>query len=263
MKRLHFDYRMQLIYTEKASESHYTLKCIPITTDRQSILRLSVSVLPENSFCEGVDSFGNRMIYGSIYGEQEQFSFRVEGEAVTGTSAWECSDIEASCGRYRHPYGLTTPGEKLLFYHGDISLPHSSAYEQAVFLMHRLHQDFIYEKAVTDTHTTAEEAWCLGRGVCQDYAHILITLCRLSQIPARYVSGMLIGEGYSHAWVEVFSNGKWYPLDPTNDTLVTDSHIKIGTGRDAGDCMINRGILRGGGMQTQKISVRVTEINIE
>ena len=78
-------------------------------------------------------------------------------------------------------------------------------------------------------------------------------------IPARYVTGMLIGEGASHAWVEVLAGEHWYPLDPTNNCVVTDSHIKIGTGRDAGDCLINRGIMHGGGTQTQDVRVCVTE----
>ena len=109
--------------------------------------------------------------------------------------------------------------------------------------------------------TTAEQAWQIGAGVCQDYAHILIALCQMEGIPARYVTGMLIGEGASHAWVEVFAGDRWYPLDPTNDCTVTDSHIKIGTGRDAGDCLINRGIMHGGGTQTQEIRVSVTEMS--
>lgn len=125
--------------------------------------------------------------------------------------------------------------------------------------MHRLHHDFTYEKEVTGVFTTAEEAWRGGCGVCQDYAHVMISLCRLAGIPARYVTGMLIGEGYSHAWVEVSSEGKWYGLDPTNDLPVTDSHIKLGNGRDASDCSINRGLLKGGGIQQQTICVKVEE----
>ena len=91
----------------------------------------------------------------------------------------------------------------------------------------------------------------------------MAALCRLNGLPARYVSGMLIGEGFSHAWVEVFCNGRWYGFDPTNDVLVTDSHIKIGVGRDAYDCQINRGIIKGGGSQTQTVEVKVNEIEEE
>ena len=87
----------------------------------------------------------------------------------------------------------------------------------------------------------------------------MIALCRMAGIPARYVTGMLVGEGSSHAWVEVLSVGKWYGLDPTNNLIVGEEHIKIGTGRDASDCPINRGLLFGGGEQVQIVSVKVRQ----
>ena len=68
----------------------------------------------------------------------------------------------------------------------------------------------------------------LGKGVCQDYSHILIALCRKYKIPARYVVGMIIGEGATHAWVEVYYDGCWYGLDPTHNKEVDDYFIKIG-----------------------------------
>lgn len=134
-------------------------------------------------------------------------------------------------------------------------------YDRAVYMMNALHRDFIYESGATHVGTTAEEAWQLGRGVCQDYAHILIALCHLADIPARYVTGMMMGEGYSHAWVEILSKGYWYGLDPTNGGVATGNYIKIAVGRHANDCMINKGIMKGGGLQTQEIRVVVEEIS--
>ena len=64
----------------------------------------------------------------------------------------------------------------------------------------------------------------LGCGVCQDYSHIMIALCQMSRIPARYVVGMLMGEGLSHAWVEIYDGGAWRGIDPTNHTIVGDQH---------------------------------------
>ena len=112
---------------------------------------------------------------------------------------------------------------------------------------------------MTNVSTTAEEAWRLGRGVCQDYAHIMIALCRKAGIPARYVAGMMIGEGASHAWVEIARDDKWYGFDPANDKVVDDTYVKLGVGRDAADCLINRGLMRGGGTQTQTVDVKVCE----
>ncbi|MGN0292019.1 MAG: transglutaminase domain-containing protein [Lachnospiraceae bacterium] len=261
MKKLHFDYYMQITYSKNVEKCHYTIKCIPVNTDRQRIEEINIEMVPKNSFSKGEDSFGNRMIYGSIEEVHTQFSFHIKGKAVTGITDAETVGSESLLGMYRYPYGLTVPGEELASYYHSLNLENGlSAYETGTALMHRLYRDFSYEKNVTDITTTAEEAWKLGRGVCQDYAHILIALCRMAGISARYVTGMLIGEGYSHAWVEILSENKWYALDPTNNLIVTDSHIKLGTGRDASDCMINRGVIIGGGSQTQEIRVSVEEI---
>ena len=100
----------------------------------------------------------------------------------------------------------------------------------------------------------------LGMGVCQDYSHILLSLCRMERIPARYVVGLLMGEGLSHAWVEVCSGGRWIALDPTNNLVVDDQHIKISSGRDYKDCMINQGLFVGRTTQRQDVHVSVTEL---
>lgn len=107
--------------------------------------------------------------------------------------------------------------------------------------------------------TTAEQAMALGQGVCQDYAHILLSLCRMEQIPCRYAVGMLLGEGLSHAWVEIADGERWYALDPTNRLLVDDQHIKISAGRDYTDCTINQGLFVGRTRQTQQAVVSVQE----
>lgn len=261
MKRLHFDYNMRIMYTGEAQKCYYTLKCIPASSDRQHLEDIQIEIEPANTWSRGKDSFGNEMVYGSIEKEHSAFAFHISGIVTAGLCGCESAKGDmGNLGLYRYPHGLTVPGEGLLSYFHSIELKEdASNYEKSVALMDRLYQDFIYEKNVTDITTTAEEAWQLGRGVCQDYAHILIVLCRLAKIPARYVSGMLIGEGYSHAWVEIFSDGNWYALDPTNHLIVEDSHIKIGVGRNASDCVINRGIMIGGGSQTQEISVCVKE----
>lgn len=126
--------------------------------------------------------------------------------------------------------------------------------------MQRLYRDFQYIPGSTDIHTTAGEAWAKKEGVCQDYAHIMITLCRLKGIPARYVNGMMIGEGSTHAWVEIYTGEGWYGLDPTNNLHVDDYYIKLAHGRDYGDCVLDRGMFRGNVSQTQKIYVNVEEI---
>lgn len=297
MKKLFFDYHMEIVYSEPAAQCHYTLKCVPGNTRRQEVETLNVEMFPGNRWCRGKDSFGNEMLFGSVEEGHGSFCCHVEGIVVTGLAASEEQGPEGMLGLYRYPYGLTAPGEGLISYrarlageglasrgvclagegldsrgacltgeglpsHGSRPVEDSEAgeYGRAVELMHRLHQDFRYEKAVTDCKTTAEEAWSLRRGVCQDYAHILIALCRLMGISARYVAGFMVGEGESHAWVEILSNGRWYGLDPTNDLVVNDDYIRLGVGRDAADCTLNRGIVIGGGTQTQRAAAAVREI---
>lgn len=264
MKRLYFDYLMKIEYSEAVSLCHFTIKCFPKNTLRQKVGGVSVALTPAVPYSIGTDSFGNRQIYGRDDILHHIFSFRITGKVRTGDSLWEEEADEDQMAVFRHPYGLNRAEEGLLAYHAQTAadLP-GDDYEKALFLMHRLYQDFSYEKGVTDVHTTAEEAWKLGRGVCQDYAHILIALLHMEGIPARYVTGMLIGEGASHAWVEALYRGRWYGLDPTNDGPVTDNHIKIGVGREASDCLINRGIMHGGGTQTQTIEVIVNEEETE
>lgn len=108
--------------------------------------------------------------------------------------------------------------------------------------MDYIYDTFTYTKNVSTVTTTGAQAFAMVKGVCQDYDHVMIGICRYFQIPARYVSGMMIGEGYSHAWVEIFSDGKWYGFDPTNHLLIDDTYIRFSRGRD---CILNQGIYYG------------------
>ena len=181
---------------------------------------------------------------------------------------------------YKYQTELTKPGEALLKMADRLSTPCETdkirnqiafaenyygcrlenAGRYAIWVMNRLAECFQYRSGVTEIGTTAEEAFACGMGVCQDYAQIMLSLCRIKRIPCRYVTGMLVGEGASHAWVEVYTNGMWIPLDPTNQILVTDQHIKIAHGRDFSDTMVNQGVFIGNVTQKQDITVIVEQI---
>lgn len=260
MRKLSFDYYMQIAYSEIVSRCHYTIKCVPMNTDSQKLVSMQIEIAPKDTMSEGMDSFGNRYVYGCVERAHQGFSFHITGEVITGMTKWEDSVREDSSGMYRYASKYTQMGKALNTFYDSLELEKTEdSYEYALALMHRVHDAFSYEKNVTDVTTTAEEAWRLGRGVCQDYAHIMIALCRKAGIPARYVAGMMIGEGASHAWVEIAKEGKWYAFDPTNDKVADDTYIKLGVGRDAADCLINRGLMRGGGTQTQTVEVKVCE----
>ncbi len=117
-----------------------------------------------------------------------------------------------------------------------------------------------YERGPTSIETTSNEVLRLRFGVCQDYAHIMIAICRSAGIPARYVQGYLVGEGETHAWVEVYYPGLgWVEYDPTYNTIVGARHVKIACGRDYSDTAPITGKVIGGGSSTIRNHVKVVQ----
>lgn len=273
MKQLRFSYEMQIDFTAPVTKHRFTLKCIPGSNERQRMEKLDVQVYP-NRFLEwAMDSFGNECIYGYCEIPHDRFSVSVSGQASTGLCHYETAADEYKLGMYKYTTHYTKPGPVLKAYYETLrgrlakrlrtpegELPRSRGnYAWALFVTQQLYQDFRYESGITGIQTTAEEALAGGKGVCQDYAHIMIALCHMAGVPARYVVGMLQGEGLSHAWVEIYEDGMWIGLDPTNNLVVCDQHIKISHGRDYNDCTINQGVFTGLAGQAQHIRVIVEE----
>jgi transglutaminase-like putative cysteine protease len=183
---------------------------------------------------------------------------------ISGTAQVDSSRLKKVSGEeqiYRYPSKYTKPGETITDYYNRHKKDDAdSDADYARQLMHEIYRDMKYQKGVTGIETTAEEALRAREGVCQDYAHIMIALLRMAGIPARYAVGMMKGEGFSHAWVEAAVSGSWVGYDPTNDTLVDDTYIRISHGRDYQDCIVNRGCFSGCVTQEQKISVVVSEV---
>lgn len=261
MKTLSFRYKLRIHFSDPVSHHHFTVRCVPQSSARQQILECETHILPDEALGSSLDSFGNRCIYGQCGHMHTLFSAEVSGKARTGLADTEPAREAYQIGLYRYPTRYTRPGEQLKkFFRGIHQEPGRSDLERALYLMEQLSAVFSYEKGVTDASSCAEEAFSFGCGVCQDYAHIFIALCRMAGIPARYVTGMLIGEGESHAWVEIYQDRSWIALDPTNMLTVGDGHIRISCGRDAGDCPMNQGIFTGNAQQSQEVEVFVEEI---
>ncbi len=137
-------------------------------------------------------------------------------------------------------------------------------------LTHRIFTEFTYDDGATDVATTIDELLKIRRGVCQDFAHLLIGAMRAFCLPARYVSGYLmttppagkarlIGADASHAWVSVWSpKSGWVDFDPTNDCIVDDEHVTLAWGRDFSDVTPMRGVILGGDAQELKVRVTVS-----
>ena len=134
----------------------------------------------------------------------------------------------------------------------------------ALALTAAVHGALKYEKGVTDVQTTAEQALALGRGVCQDFTHIMLAACRSLDLPARYVSGYLYNNGHtaaSHAWVDVFVPGPgWVSFDPTHNRQQTGQYVRVAIGRDYGDVPPTRGIFKGQAKETLEVKVSVTAL---
>ena len=148
-----------------------------------------------------------------------------------------------------------------------------SALEAARDLAHRIHGDFTFDKKATSVSTPLRQVVKQRRGVCQDFAHLMIGCLRSLGLSARYVSGYiltdpppgrprLIGADASHAWVSVYCGepAGWVDIDPTNDCLVDDEHVTLAWGRDFGDVTPMRGVILGGGEQELEVRVTVSPI---
>ena len=149
--------------------------------------------------------------------------------------------------------------------------------EAAIALMDRIHHEFTYESYSTQINTPALQALAQRKGVCQDFAHILIACLRTLGLPARYVSGYLltepppgqeklIGSDASHAWVSIYlpdlpEGQRWVDLDPTNNRWgwfsPGDDYITVATGRDFGDVSPLRGVIHGGASHVLTVGVTV------
>ena len=126
-------------------------------------------------------------------------------------------------------------------------------------------ENFNYLPGITNVETTLDEAWKIKAGVCQDFAHLLCAILRFQGIPSRYISGYICpnkngmrGEGATHAWAEAFIPFiGWVGLDPTNNCLVNDSHVRLAMGRNFSDCSPVKGTYRGTAKHNLEVSVSV------
>jgi transglutaminase-like putative cysteine protease len=137
--------------------------------------------------------------------------------------------------------------------------------QNATALSEYVYTNFIYQKGITNVETKTEDIWKLKAGVCQDFAHILLVFLRMFEIPSKYVSGYICpkdkemrGEGATHAWVEAYiPNYGWLGLDPTNNCIVNDGHVRLATGRNFEDCTPVKGTYKGSGEHTLEVSVEI------
>lgn len=263
MRRLKFHYSTVYHFDGPVTEHHFVVRCLPTTGSRQKITLEKLHISSHDFCSEAEDAFKNKILYGDIMEPHSEFAFEITGIAEIDSLYLDSS--EKFTGIFRMPTCLTGKGTEIAF-HIDrlqkqcMGMKPLDTFREINSYVNHLMQ---YQQGVTNVDTTAEAACSLGSGVCQDYSHIMLAILRGMGFSARYIVGMMPGEGASHAWVEVWNDmdiSGWYGFDPTNNREVDDSYIRISCGRDYKDCTVIRGMFKGTGSQQQMVWVNVEEL---
>ena len=220
------------------------------------------------------DAFGNHVVSVRAPVVEEAIEFRVsvtvEREPDGAPAVVSASALED--GRFTRPTPLTLPDAAIVAVARELQRGAPGALELAGRICHWVHGHMGYAFDATTVRTTAAEAFALGTGVCQDYAHVMLSISRACGLAARYVSGHLVGEGGSHAWVEVLLADEPRPgravavaFDPTHDRRAGAGYLTVATGRDYADVAPTSGTFSspvpspGSGRLTCRKRLRVTD----
>ncbi|MBX0326422.1 transglutaminase family protein [Oscillochloris sp. ZM17-4] len=195
------------------------------------------------------DAFGNRVFTVAIpeVAGDLAFEMRLVVERDVSAVAWP-TVAAGEVARYLTPTPLTTADARIIDTARHLVRRHAGEEELADAISTWVYGAMRYGYGATTVSTPAAEALAIGKGLCQDYAHIMLAICRSAGIPARYVSGHMLGEGGSHAWVEALISGpggyRAVAFDPTNHRRITPAYITVAIGRDYGDVSPTSGSYR-------------------
>ncbi len=257
-------------YPEPAWDSFNELRLEPTGDDRQTVLSYHLTVTPDAVVERRHDPFGTPVQHVHIRAPHELLRFETRSVVVThpvrepppaplaALAPLRAQWLDYVGASARVPADLDWPATF------GCAIPQDAddlvAYLDG--LTRHLHARFTYAPGATGVNTPLAEFALSGRGVCQDYAHAMIAVCRAAGIPTRYVSGYVyagadfVGAEATHAWVEALVPGHgWLGLDPTNNVRVNEAHVKIGHGRDYDDVPPVRGVRRGGGRERLGVEV--------
>lgn len=230
------------------------LRCLPAREPFVDILNEEFSITPGFRIHESTDGFGNRILTATNGDLHQRLDYTCTGEVEMRTY---CIPDHRPHPMYTLPSQLTAPTADM---HCLLPTPTGNLLHDCLQVAHTVHRHIVYTPGVTGMLTTAGDVFRHRKGVCQDYAHLMIALCRRMAIPARYACGLMTGEGQTHAWVEVHDGQCWYAFDPTNDTAVATGYIKLAHGRDAADCPVSRGTYQGVAHENTSVCTVATPI---
>ena len=290
-------------YSAPVDVSEHVAYLRPLDDGRQRVERFEMSIEPAASHQQtSRDVFGNSRTCFTVTGVHRSLTVRTlshvrlameepqagglpAATAGEGALPWE----EAACGlryaagapyepasEFRMPSRFVPWLPQLCELSAPCFPARRSVAEGAMELMHRIHAGFAYETASTGIDTPIATVLEQRRGVCQDFAHVMIGALRMLGLAARYVSGYLLtepapgavpmqGADASHAWVAVWcprADGRhtWLELDPTNDVVPGGGHVRLAIGRDYADVAPLRGVIRGGGKHSLSVRVQTRQL---
>lgn len=268
----------------------------PLRTPSQELLEHRIEITPAPAQrTDSADAYGNARTFFALESTHEELSVVAHSLVRTlpptppGAAELELP-WEQARERFRYRKGASyDPAVEFVFpsryvpRHDDFAAyaresftPGRPLFDVAHDLTQRMFTDFIYDGDSTEISTPAVQALAQRRGVCQDFAHIMIACLRTMGLPARYVSGYLltqpapgqerlVGADASHAWVSVYlpgaqGPGVWTDFDPTNGRQPGEDYVALATGRDFADVSPMRGVLHGGARHTLKVGVTVQPV---
>ena len=264
-------------YSWPIKESINEIRLFPHHFDNQDVLQFQLLVSNSPNVEISRDYYGNRvgnfntldshkeMILESRMLIRVNHSLKIP-EIDTTTIADLSKEMEKSILLQRLCYPETIKNQKTIErILSKIIEPEKSIIAIAQECNQYIYKNFIYTKGITTINTTLDEVLEIKKGVCQDFAHLLLQLLRTAGIPSRYVSGYICpnendyrGEGATHAWVEIFTpNQGWLGLDPTNNIWTMANHVKLSVGRNFNDCTLVKGTFKGVSRQTLSVSVSI------
>jgi len=280
--KLHVLHRTRYKYATNVYESFNETRLQPVSTGAQTCHSFILKVLPTSRLSHYIDFHLNYVHLFEI--NQPHTELNVEANSVVTTGdipllnaaatpapldrLAECARLER-CYDFLQSSTYVEVNAELWRLAIDATEGQTETWQTAQAIMHYIHREFRYQPAVTHAHTHMREVLKNRAGVCQDFAHVMLGLCRAMKIPARYVSGYLYngpvdqlkGAQASHAWVEVYVLGHgWCGLDPTNDKLVDGHYVKVAVGRDFADVSPVKGTYRGTAKRELFVEVLVSRL---
>ena len=256
MTELEFEFRTELAFSEPVREHVFSLHCLPREDEEQQLQAYGVRLEPAAGYEMRRDGFGNWLVCGSCPEPHETFVYCTHGIVRVDRARRTTEEVNPVL---RCPTPLTMPEDAIRALWESLPLAEKTPWEQAALLNQAAADALTYRSGTTGVKTSAAEALKTGEGVCQDYAHLLLSLARLSGFGARYCMGLIPGEGATHAWAELALPDGWYGFDPANHRTADETYLRFAVGRDASDCLAERGVFRGMAAQTMNIQMRLRE----